>query len=90
MLGLWRCRAEAGDELVFGDDGDAQLLGFLVLSGGGGDIVVDEVGCALADATSDLAALRLDVCLQFVAVLIVMDVARDDEGESLAGVAFGL
>ena len=51
------CRAETLEKLVFGNDGNAQLLGFLILAGGGGDVVVDEVGGALADTTCYLATL---------------------------------
>ena len=69
-------------EIVFGDDGNAQLLGLLVLARGGGDVIINKVGRRTTDSRGDLAALRLDIGLEFVAVLVVMHVASDDEGEA--------
>ena len=74
-------------EIVFGDDGDAQLLGLLVLARGGGDVIINKVGRRTTDSRSNLAALRLDIGLEFVAVLVVVDVASNDEGKAGALVA---
>lgn len=43
LFGLGLCRAELLEEIVFGDNRNAQLLGFLIFPGGGGDIIVDKV-----------------------------------------------
>ena len=67
-----------------------RLLGLLVLARSGGDIIVDRMGGEAPDSRGHLAALRLDVRLQLVAVLVVVDVARDDEGQSLAEVTLWL
>ena len=54
-----QCLSETLDELVFTDNGDAQLLGFLVLARLRGYIVVDEVVGRAAYATCNLAGLLL-------------------------------
>ena len=67
-----QCLSETLDELVFTDNGDAQLLGFLVLARLRGYIVVDEVVGRAAYAARNLAALTLDIGLELVAVFVVV------------------
>ena len=75
-------RGEAGDKVVFGDDGDAQFLGFLILARTGFDIVVDEEVGRLTDTSCGLPALTFDVSLEFLPVLVMMRIAGDDEGQT--------
>ena len=70
--------------MFFCDDGDTQLMRLLVLGALRLGVVVDEVSGALAHASRHLATLALDVSLQFVAILVVMDVACYHKGLSLA------
>ena len=79
-----QCLSETLDELVFTDNGDAQLLGFLVLARLRGYIVVDEVVGRAAYATCNLAALTLDIGLELVAVFVVVHIAGHYECHSLA------
>ena len=79
-----QCLSETLDELVFTDNGDAQLLGFLVLARLRGYIVIDEVVGRAAYATCNLAALILDIGLELVAVFVVVHIAGHYECHSLA------
>ena len=95
LLGLKCCFCRASsfgeptDKLILGDDWRVELVGFLVLAAGAGVVVVDQKARRLADGSCDFSALALDIRLELSPVLIVVHVARDDEGQSLAAVAGG-
>ena len=78
---------ETAEEIVFRENRNAEFLGLFVFARCGGHVVVDEERGGAADAACNLTATSLDVCLQFVAILEVVDIASDDEGESFALVA---
>lgn len=77
-------------ELVFRDDGNAELLRLAVLGACRCGIVVDEVVGTLRHTARHLSALPLDVSLQLVAVFVVVHVAGDDKRLALAPVALRL
>ena len=89
--GLFWCGrgSKAAEELVFGEDGDVELVCPLVFAAGGSGIVVDEEGGGAADAACHLSPLTLNVGLEGRTVLEMVQVASDDEGESLATGACG-
>ena len=78
---------ELRHKFVLGDDWDSQLVGLLIFGTGRHCIVVDELVRCFAHASRHLSALTFDVGLERIAILIMNDITRDDEGEPGATIA---
>ena len=71
--------AETPHEIIFRNNLDAEQFGLLVFPRSRLHIVVDEETRGPAHTARHLAAFRLDVGFQFVAILEMVHIAGDDE-----------